>query len=118
MKEINITNVLVKKRKEKGITQDELANYIGVSKASVSKWETGQSYPDITFLPMPASYFDISIDDLMDYKPQMTKEDIRKLYRKLSSDFTAKPFDSNSARSSTSPAPSTSRVSINVSDMA
>ncbi|MHC1772911.1 MAG: helix-turn-helix domain-containing protein [Flexilinea sp.] len=73
MKEINIANVLVNKRKEKGITQDELANYIGVSKASVSKWETGQSYPDVTFLPQLAAYFNISIDDLMDYKPQMTK---------------------------------------------
>jgi transcriptional regulator with XRE-family HTH domain len=39
MKEINIANVLVNKRKEKGITQDELANYMGVSKASVSKWK-------------------------------------------------------------------------------
>lgn len=38
MKEINIAKVLVNKRKEKEITQDELANYIGVSKASVSKW--------------------------------------------------------------------------------
>ncbi len=94
MKEINIAKVLVSKRKEKGITQDELANYIGVSKASVSKWETGQSYPDVTFLPMLASYFNISIDDLIDYKPQMTKEDIHKLYRKLSSDFTTQPFDS------------------------
>ncbi|MEQ8176427.1 MAG: helix-turn-helix domain-containing protein [Syntrophomonadaceae bacterium] len=94
MKEINIAKVLVKKRKEKGITQDELANYVGVSKASVSKWETEQSYPDITSLPILATYFNISIDDLMDYKPQMTKEDIRKLYRKLSSDFTQKPFDS------------------------
>jgi transcriptional regulator with XRE-family HTH domain len=93
MKEINIAKVLIKKRKEKGITQDELANYVGVSKASVSKWETGQSYPDVTFLPMLASYFNISIDELIDYKPQMTKEDIRKLYRKLSSDFTTKPFD-------------------------
>lgn len=94
MKEINIAKVLVKKRKEKGITQEELANYIGVSKASVSKWETGQSYPDVTFLPQLAAYFNISIDELMDYKPQMTKEDIRKLYRRLSSDFTKKPFDS------------------------
>ncbi len=94
MKEISIAKVLVKKRKEKGITQDELANYIGVTKASVSKWETKQSYPDVTFLPMLASYFNISIDDLLDYKPQMAKEDIRKLYRKLSSDFTKKPFDS------------------------
>lgn len=93
MKEINIAKVLVNKRKEKGITQDELANYIGVSKASVSKWETGQSYPDITFLPELAAYFNISIDDLMDYEPQMTKEDIRKLYLKLSADFASKPFD-------------------------
>jgi len=93
MKEINIAKVLVNKRKEKGITQDELANYIGVSKASVSKWETEQNYPDVTFLPMLASYFNISIDDLIDYKPQMTKEDIHKLYRRLSSDFTSKSFE-------------------------
>lgn len=94
MKEINIAKVLVTRRKEKGITQDELANYIGVSKASVSKWETGQSYPDVTFLPQLAAYFNISIDELIDYKPQMTKKDIRKLYRSLSDDFTSKPFDS------------------------
>ena len=93
MKEINIAEVLVKKRREKGVTQEELASYIGVSKASVSKWETEQSYPDVTFLPLLASYFNISIDDLLNYKPQMTKEDIKKLYRKLSSDFASQPFD-------------------------
>lgn len=93
MKEINIASVLVSKRKEKSITQDELASYMGVSKASVSKWETGQSYPDVTFLPQLAAYFNISIDELMDYKPQLAKEDIRKLYRSLSADFAAKPFD-------------------------
>lgn len=43
MNELNIAKTLLRKRKEKGITQDELANYIGVSKAAVSKWETGQS---------------------------------------------------------------------------
>ncbi len=93
MKEINIARVLVNKRKEKAITQEELASYIGVSKASVSKWETGQSYPDVTFLPQLAAYFNISIDDLMDYKPQMSKEDIHKLYRSFSADFTSKPFN-------------------------
>jgi Predicted transcriptional regulators len=94
MKEINIAQVLVKKRREKGITQDELANFMGVSKASVSKWETEQSYPDVTFLPVLASYFNISLDELMDYKPQMTRKEIQKLYRRLSSDFTSKPFAS------------------------
>lgn len=93
MKEINIADVLVTKRREKKITQEELACFIGVSKASVSKWETGQSYPDVTFLPQLASYFNISIDELIDYKPQMQKEDIRKLYQELSLEFTAKPFE-------------------------
>jgi transcriptional regulator with XRE-family HTH domain len=49
MKEINIAKAIVSKRKEKGITQDELAAYIGVSKASVSKWETGKAIPTSPF---------------------------------------------------------------------
>ena len=93
MKEINIARTIVKKRHEKGLTQEDIANYIGVSKASVSKWETGQSYPDITFLPQLATLFNISIDELMGYEPQMSKEDIRELYVKLSADFASKPFD-------------------------
>lgn len=87
MKELNIANKLMKKRKEKGVTQDQLAAYIGISKASVSKWETGQSYPDITFLPQLAAYFNISVDELIGYEPQMTKEDIRKLYHRLAGEF-------------------------------
>ncbi|MDQ0495498.1 helix-turn-helix transcriptional regulator [Paenibacillus brasilensis] len=93
MKEINTAKTLIVKRREKGITQDELAAFIGVTKASVSKWETGQSYPDITFLPQLAAYFNISIDELIGYAPQMTEEDIKKLYHRLASDFTEKPFD-------------------------
>lgn len=93
MKEINIAGNIIRKRREKGMTQEDLANYIGVSKASVSKWETGQSYPDITFLPQLATLFNISIDELMGYEPQMGKEDIRKLCLKLSADFASKPFD-------------------------
>ena len=93
MKEINIARTIINKRKEKGITQDELASYIGVSKAAVSKWEIGQSYPDITFLPQLATFFNISIDELMGYEPQMCKKDIHKLYLSLSYDFSVKPFD-------------------------
>ena len=93
MKEINIGKMIITKRKEKGITQDELAAYMGVSKASVSKWETGQSYPDITFLPQLAAYFNISIDDLMGYTPQMTKEEIKNQYHRLADQFSSRPFD-------------------------
>ena len=93
MKELNIGKCIVKKRKEKGITQEQLADYIGVSKASVSKWESGLSYPDILLLPELATYFNISVDELLGYSPQLTKEDIKKIYNKLSHEFTVKPFD-------------------------
>lgn len=92
MDNIHIGKTIALKRKEKGITQEELANYLGVSKPAVSKWESGQSYPDIMLLPVLASYFDITIDQLIGYEPQMTKEDIRKLYHKLADDFAKSPF--------------------------
>lgn len=93
MKELNISQVLTKFRHKKGITQEELAYYLGVSKASVSKWETGLSYPDITFLPQLAAYFNISVDTLLGYEPQMEKEDIKKLYKHFCEAFAGCPFD-------------------------
>ena len=66
---------------------------MGVSKASVSKWETGNSYPDVVFLPQLAAYFNISLDELMGYEPQMTDKDIRALYTELIGEFAAKPLD-------------------------
>ncbi|MCL2588581.1 MAG: helix-turn-helix domain-containing protein [Oscillospiraceae bacterium] len=93
MKEINIAKIIVNKRKEKGLTQEELANHIGVTIAAVSKWETAQSYPDISLLPQLAAYFNISIDNLMGYEPQMAKKDIGKLYRRLYEDLNSKPFE-------------------------
>lgn len=91
-KELNLGRVLTEHRRKRGVTQEELAEHMGVSKASVSKWETGAAYPDITLLPKLAAYFDLSIDALLCYEPQMTTEDIRKLYRRLSHDFVEKPF--------------------------
>ena len=92
MKEIGIANTIVKRRREMGMTQDELATNLGVTKASVSKWETGLSYPDIIMLPKLASFFNISIDELLNYTPQLSHQDITKMYRKLADAFAEKPF--------------------------
>lgn len=89
---IHIGRVISSKRKEKGITQEELANHLGVSKPAVSKWESGQSYPDIILLPELAAFFHISVDQLIGYEPQMAKEDVRKLYQRLAEDFAKRPF--------------------------
>ena len=93
MKEMNLGRILIENRHKRGITQEELATHIGVSKGAVSKWETNSSLPDISLLPQLASYFDITIDELIGYEPQMEKEEIKKLYLRLSKDFSVLPFD-------------------------
>lgn len=62
---IHIGETIKKLRKEKNITQDALANFIGVSYQSVSKWERHESYPDITLLPSVASFFGVTTDFLL-----------------------------------------------------
>ena len=57
---------IVKLRKLKGLTQDEFASAVGVSRQAVYKWESGQSYPEVPKLLEIKKLFDISIDDLLD----------------------------------------------------
>lgn len=53
-------------RKNMNITQEALANQLGISNQAVSKWETEQSYPDVELLPKIADIFNISLDELFD----------------------------------------------------
>lgn len=52
-------------RKERELTQETLADFLSVSFQAVSKWERGESYPDITMLPVIASFFGVSTDSLL-----------------------------------------------------
>lgn len=62
---VNINTQIVKLRKEKGVTQEELAKAVGVTNQSVSKWESATCCPDIQLLPVLADYFGVTIDELM-----------------------------------------------------
>lgn len=53
-------------RKKKGLTQDEFASAVGVSRQAVYKWESGKSYPEVAKLLEIKILFGISIDDLLD----------------------------------------------------
>lgn len=65
MKQTDVGNRIAIKRKEKGLTQLQLAEKLNVSNRTVSKWENGDGYPDITVLPDLSDILEISIDELI-----------------------------------------------------
>ena len=56
---------LLKLRKDKNISQEELANVLDVSRQTISKWETGESMPDFNKIVPLCEYFEISSDELL-----------------------------------------------------
>ena len=92
MNNLNLSENLLRLRRERKITQEELADFIGVTKAAVSKWENRQSVPDLLLLPQLASFFGVTVDELIGYEAQMSKEQIRRCYAELCRDFAERPF--------------------------
>ncbi|MCL2771886.1 MAG: helix-turn-helix domain-containing protein [Oscillospiraceae bacterium] len=82
---MNIGENILKMRKEKGITQEQLADVLCISAGAVSKWETEASIPDIAMLPKIAGFFRVSIDKLFDFtlKESDTPENIIKRVREI-----------------------------------
>lgn len=76
MTEIKINEQIAFLRKQKGITQEEMARALGVTNQAVSKWELGQCCPDIGLLPDIAKMFEVSVDELLGYTPASTSENI------------------------------------------
>ena len=67
---MNFAEIIVRYRKELGLTQEGLAQKLGVTNQAVSKWESGQSCPDIALLPALADLFGITIDALFGREPK------------------------------------------------
>jgi len=63
--DITICDNLKELRKKKNNTQEDLADFLTISIAAVSKWERGESYPDIELLPRIAVFYDTTVDDLL-----------------------------------------------------
>lgn len=73
---MQIDEVIRKYRKNKNMTQEEMANRLGVTAPAVNKWENGNSLPDIMLLAPIARLLDISLDTLLSFREELTKEEI------------------------------------------
>lgn len=84
--QIKIGNFLKELRKEKGITQAQLAETLNVSARTVSRWETGSNMPDISILVDIADYYDISIPEIIngERKSEIMNEEERKIAKTMS----------------------------------
>lgn len=80
-------------RKEKGLSQEKLAEILSVSRQAVSKWESGQTYPEIEKLIVLSDLFKITLDDLVrdgDIKCENKDNDEIKLKNEIDEDFEEK----------------------------
>lgn len=92
---MEIGNKIKQLRQNAGITQEQLANALGISAQSVSKWETGTTMPDITLLPVLSTEFGVTIDELFDLT---TEQKLQRIERRMDleeefSDETFKEYD-------------------------
>jgi len=70
---------LKKFRLNRNLTQEKLADFLNVSFQTISKWERGENYPDITMLPSIAQFFKVSVDDLLGVNKAENEEELKNL---------------------------------------
>ena len=80
--ELLISEKLKHFRREKGLTQEEVASALGISYQAISKWERNDGYPDITMLPGLANYLGVTVDELIGMDEIASKQKMDELNAK------------------------------------
>ena len=78
-----VGEVIRRKRKEQGLTQEQMAQRLGVSAPAVNKWERGSSYPDITILPALARLLNTDINTLLCFQEELSDEEIAQICNEI-----------------------------------
>lgn len=90
---MQIGEVIRKYRKERNLTQEEMAYRLGVTTPAVNKWEKGNSYPDIMMLAPIARLLNISLDTLLSFREELTDEEIAGIVREADERLRQGPYD-------------------------
>lgn len=76
---MEISECLKKCRQKTNITQEHLADKLGVTRQTISSWETGRSYPDIASIVKMSEIFNMSLDELLKEHPKLKKQNNSKI---------------------------------------
>jgi transcriptional regulator with XRE-family HTH domain len=87
-----IGDIIKKYRKNRGMTQEEMATCLGITTPAVSKWERGNTLPDITLLAPIARLLNITTDELLSFKDELTDEEINQYLSNVQKDLKDKRF--------------------------
>lgn len=90
---MQIGQVIRKYRKEQNLTQEEMANRLGVTAPAVNKWENGNSCPDIMMLAPLARLLHISLDTLLCYEEEPSDEEIRDIVQEATRLFSERTYE-------------------------
>lgn len=82
-------------RKKSDITQEKLANHLGISFQAISRWESGNSYPDLEMLPALANYFNVTADELLGVDITRKAEKVQEIHDLLFENFQKGLFEEN-----------------------
>ena len=80
---MKMNEVIRRRRKELGLTQDRVAELLGVSAPAVNKWENGNSYPDITLLPPLARLLKTDLNTLLSFQDELTDLEVANLMNEV-----------------------------------
>lgn len=89
---MEIGNVIKNHRKNLGITQEEMANRLGVTAPAVNKWERGNALPDAALLAPIARLLKITTDELLSFRDELTEAEINQYLSQVQADLKSKSF--------------------------
>ena len=81
---MKISEQIKRYRKEANLTQEQVANYLGVSTPAVNKWEKGSTYPDIALIPAISRLLKIDLNDIFSFHGELTEFEIAQFANELS----------------------------------
>lgn len=95
---MKINQIIRERRLAKGLTQEQIANQLGISVPAVNKWEKGTSYPDIVLLPALARLLETDLNTLLSFQDDLSEKEVALFLNEVSEEIEKNGFEAGYSR--------------------